>query len=332
MSLNRSVANWTVRLLLAGLLLFGSEIILWTDPLSHSIIEWIVRIVGYILLATLTLDVAQRYRIRDAYDAMILLAATALVHGLLINPVLGWAEFPSSLLTRIIGSDALVQLIMWGILLTWLRSNTFKYAFYPLIAALWLGIYWGFWMRWIPELRATFEAVPLMQLFIIAGVVFAIIVLFYYLVTVQVAKNLEADDLMLTPLEWGIALLFLIILFLYQAILGTIGAGAVVLTLILLLLCWVILWLRREDDEVSLLEQHLPLEIRSPLWILLMAVAFAIATTISYQLPLFETAFVNQLWLMEIGSFAMGLLWLPVVASVIASRAVDRFMREGMTT
>jgi hypothetical protein len=63
-----------------------------------------------------------------------------------------------------------------------------------------------------------------------------------------------------------------------------------------------------------------------------MSVWFATAVYLSYSMPLItDVAFVNQLWLMELGSVAVGILWLPIVATVIATRAMDRYMREGWT-
>ena len=169
-------------------------------------LEWLVRIVGYVLLATLTLDIAERYRIRDGYDAMVLIAGTALLHGLLINPLISWQIFPDSLLTRIIGADALVQIILWGVFLAWMRGDKRKYSVYHLVGGVWLGIFWGFWMRWTPELRGTFSAISLSQMAMIAGVIFTVIIVFYYFVTVQFAKAVKAPDLLLSQLEWGIVL------------------------------------------------------------------------------------------------------------------------------
>jgi len=321
-----------MRLLLAALLLFGSEIILWTPP-THSSLDWILRGFGYLALATFTLDIAQRYLIRDGYDGMVLIAATALLHALLINPAVGWAEFPQTLLTRVMGGDALVQMILWGIFLAWLRGDIVKYGVYQAVGGLWLGIFWGFWMRWTPELRGTFEAVSLGQMALIAGSVFGLIVFVYYTITAQAPRQLDPDLFKLTPLEWLIWLLVVIILFLYQTLLGNITGSIFALTVILLMLCWLILWLRRDpvqDDHI--LTVHLPLRVQSPIWMVLLIVSFSGATYITFNLPLIDDViYINQLWLMEIGSFGVGLLWLPLVASVIAVRSVDKMMREGWT-
>ncbi|MEO1288103.1 MAG: hypothetical protein AAFV93_10050, partial [Chloroflexota bacterium] len=332
MTINTSINLWAVRLLLGALFCFGSEIILWTDPVNHTLLDWLVRIVGFMVLATLTLDIAQRYRLQDGFDAMVVLAGTAMVYNLLINPEIGWKLVPDSVLTRIIGGDALVQLILWAVFLAWMNGRGRHYGWYQAVAGLWLGVYWGFWMRWIPELRGTFEAVPLLQLYVIAGISFAVIVLFYLFVVRQISKEVTADDFVLSPLEWAIASMVLILLFLVQAVQGTISGAALFITVTILALCWLILWLRRDPHETTILDKHFPLRLQNPLWILLLVLTFTGAMTVTYHLPRWEgMGEVDQLWLMEIGTIAVGILWLPIVASVIATRAMDRYMREGLS-
>jgi hypothetical protein len=320
---------WLLRLLLATLFFFGSEIVLWQNPLAYSPIEWLIRILGYPLLATLVLDIAQRYRLRDGYDAMVLLAGSALIHSLLINPSEGWADFLGSLLTRIIGAEALTQTILWGVFLALLRGDKRRYAIYSIFGMAWLGLFWGFWMRWTPELRGTFEAVPLETMFAYTGFLLVPIVL--YGVVKIFAKDLTAPDLLLSPLEWAIALLLLICLFLYQAVIQAVGVGALVTVALIMMVLWAVLWFRRDAKQEAMMEKFLPLRPQAFFWLPLAAFVFAGATYLAYGLPRIQAAFVDQLWLMEIGFFAVGLLWLPLVASVIAVRGFDRLMREGAT-
>jgi hypothetical protein len=320
---------WLLRLLLATLLFFGSEIVLWQNPLVYSPIDLLIRIVGYPLLATLILDIAQRYRIRDGYDAMVVLAASALIHSLLINPSEGWADFLGSLLTRIIGAEALTQMILWGVFLTLLRGDVRRYAIYSIFGMAWHGLFWGFWMRWTPELRGSFEAVPLETMFLYAGFLLLPIVL--YGVVKLFAKDITASDLLLSPLEWAIAAILLTSLFLYQAVIDAVGTGALVTVVIIMTVLWAVLWFRRDAKQESMLEKFLPLKPQAFFWLPLAALAFAGACYIAYGLPRIQAAFVDQLWLMEFGFFGVGLLWLPIVATVIAVRGFDRLMREGAT-
>lgn len=328
MTINRSWVIWLLRLLLAALFLFGSEILLWHNIQHDGVVAWLIHIAGYLLLSTLVIDIAVRYRIRDVYDAMVLIAGYALLHSLIISPELGWQRIPDTLLTRIIGAEALTALILWGIFLSLLRGDIRKYHFLLLGGTFWLGFYWGTWMRWTPELRGTLEALPLTELFTYAGIAFLPVILLYAL-TIRFAREQRPTDYLLTSLEWGIALIVLFLLFLYQAILGTITIGAWIVSAILLLLCWLILWFRRDEVQISMLETHFPLKPLHPLWIALAVLVFVAATIFAYLLPLVELAQFNQLWLMELGFFAVGTFWLPLVATVLAMRGMDRAMREG---
>lgn len=328
MTLNRSLSIWPLRFLLAALLFFGSEILLWHDIQTYSFFAWLIRLIAYPLLASLLIDIAIRYRIRDVYDAMVLFAGYALIHSLIINPEFGWQHIPDTLLTQIIGAEALTALILWGIFLVFLRGDVRKYHFLLLGGVFWLAFYWGTWMRWTPELRQTFAALSLSKMLIVAAIAFAPTLLFYSL-TNYTAKEHSASDYLLSPLEWGVAGILLLLLFLYQAVLGTITIAALLIATILIILAWAILWSRRDEIQISLMEKHLPLKTLNPLWIVLTIVLFAAVTFFAYSLPLVPLGQFNQLWLMEIGFFAVGTLWLPLVAVVIAMRGMDRAMREG---
>lgn len=329
MKLNFSPGVWLLRLLLGTMLFWGSEIVLWQNPLHYSPIEWLIRVVGYLLLATLILDIAQRYRIRDGYDAMVVLAASALLHSILINPGEGWADFLGSLLTRVIGAHALTQTILWGIFLALLRGDVRRYRIYPILGMGWLGLFWGFWMRWIPELRGSFEAIPL-ETMLLYALIFLIPIVLYWLSRVF-AKNVSAADLLLSPLEWAIAAILMIAVFIYQAAIAAIGTEAVVATFIIMVVLWLILWFRRDAKQDSMLEKFLPLQPQGLLYLPLALLSFMAVAYVAYGLPRIQASVVDQLWLMEIGFFGVGLFWLPIVASVIAVRAFDRMMREGAT-
>jgi len=60
------------------------------------------------------------------------------------------------------------------------------------------------------------------------------------------------------------------------------------------------------------------------------AAAFLAACGLAYHLPLTGNSQINQLWLMEVGFGAVGALWYPLVAAVLAFRAVDEQMRRGV--
>lgn len=328
MTLNRSLSIWPLRFLLAALLLFGSEVLLWLNLPDYDLLDWLIRIIAYLVLSTLLIDIAVRYRIRDVYDSMVLFAGYALLHSLLIKPELGWQRIPDTLLTHIIGAEALTALLLWGVFLVFLRGDVRKYHFLVIGGLFWLGFYWGTWMRWTPELRETFAAINLSQMFMYAGIIFAPVIVFYALSNIS-TKEHESKDYLLSPLEWAIAGIILLLLFLYQAILGKITMIMLIITAILITLCWAILWSRREELQISLMEKHFPMKPLNPVWLILFIAVFVGATILAYKLPLVPLGQFNQLWLMEIGFFGVGTLWLPLVSIVLAMRGMDRAMREG---
>ena len=78
-------AIWFYRLLLAVLLLFGSEFLVWLNPFQRPLTDWLLLGVGYLALACLLLDLAVRFRLRNLYDVMVLAAIYGLLSSLLLK-------------------------------------------------------------------------------------------------------------------------------------------------------------------------------------------------------------------------------------------------------
>lgn len=326
MSIARLVPAWSLRLLLALLLLFGAEILLWNDFMRHDALDWLVRVVGYGALAVLILDLAVRYRVRDIYDVMMVLAIYALLASVLVTPDVSLEGFPSSLLTRMLGGHGLLGIEMFGLLLVLTAGDNRRYRLLLLAVAAWLGFYWGVWMRWTPALGTLFEEVPLMTMLGVIAAGFGLIVLAFLLLRrpLQAANPL---DLRLSMLGWLLLLLVLIVLFLVQAVRGLIVTDVLPLAAFLLLVCWSVIWFRHDAKEAMLLDGHVPARPLSLIWLLLAALCFGAAFVPGYWLPLVGNDLYNQLWLMEMGFAAVGALWLPLVAIVVAMRGLDRQMR-----
>jgi hypothetical protein len=324
--MNRTLTAWTIRLLLAILLFFGSEVLLWTRLSEFTLIDWLVRIVGYSTLSVLLLDLAVRYRIRDVYDAMVNCAIYGLLASMLVTPEVSYENFPRSILTRVLGGHTLVGFEVWGLFLVLTAGTNRRYRWLLLAAALWLGFYWGIWMRWTPELGQLFGVVSLQIMFTIVAA-FLIVALFVYVVIVRFGTAIESSDFQLPNAQWRVLFAVMLILFLYQFYIVGVTVWAVVVTALVMLVCWSIIWYRREDTGETLLDNHFPITPLNSLWIVLATVCFIAATLFSYNLPLVGTREINQLWLMEMGFAAVGTLWLPLVASVLAVRGLDRQMR-----
>jgi hypothetical protein len=322
----RLSAAWGLRALLALILLFGAEVLLWNGLMVHDALDWAVRLVGYSAMSVLILDLLTRYRARDIYDVMMVLGIYALLVSLLVTPDVSLQGFPSSLLTRMLGGHGLLGLEMFGLLLALTAGNNRRYRRLLLAVAAWLGFYWGVWMRWAPELGTLFEAVPLLTMFTVLVAGYGLIVLVFVLLR-RALTQLHAAELRLSTPGWLFLLLVLVVLFLAQALRGLIVTDVLSLTAFLMLVCWSVLWFRHDEKEAMLLDENLPAHPLGLGWLALVALCFCAAFVPGYGLPLVGYQQYNQLWLMEIGFGAVGALWLPLVAIVVAMRGLDRQMR-----
>lgn len=319
---------WGVRLWFGALLLFGSEILIWTDPSALSIVDWMGR--GFIctLIATLLLDLAARFRIRDIYDSMALLAIGALLIGLLTAPNFAHADFPRTLLTRVLGAYGLTGLEMLGLMLVLCRVVDRRMRRLILPVAAWNGFYFGVWLRWMPVFNPQIAPfVPLDQALLLAGGVFLPCAALWWGLR-GALRQLHPLDLRLPVVPFLLLIAALIALSLPVLITGALTTGPLVASLLLMGVSYAVLYFRRSPRDPMLLEAFLPALPASRLWLLGIVGAFLAACLFAYELPLAGSEQINQLWLMEVGFGAVGALWYPLVAAVLAFRAVDEQMRR----
>ncbi len=321
------LAVWLLRLSLAALLLFGSDVLLWADIQTRPIEEWLLHGIGYVLLATLLLDVCVRYRIRDVYDGMAAVAIYALIAGLLITPQVSLADFPRTLISRTLGGHNLGAAVGFGIFLVLTAGHLPRYRRVLVAGMAWTGFYWGTWMRWTPVFSPLFtQAVDLLTMFFYAAVPVAFGLLFFTLAR-QIKASITPADFKLSIVGGLFLLLALSLLFIVRVLQSALNMAALGLTLTLVGVCVGILWFRRNEKAPMVLTAHLPPTPLHPLWLLLSGIAFVGMTILGYSLPLVGTLEYNQLFLMELGYVGVGFLWLPILAGVIAIRGIDYQMR-----
>ena len=324
--LNRTLSVWLIRLLLAILLFFGGEVLIGTIFLEYTWLDWLVRIVGYGTLAVFVLDLAVRFRIREIYDAMAVFAMYGVLVSLLVTPTIAYAGFPRSFLSRVMGAQILLGFEMWGLFLVLTAGHNRRYRLLLLAIAVWVGFYWGIWMRWTPEFGTLFDAVSLQSMFVTVAIFVVLALIVYFIITRSTIK-LEPKDFQLSNPQWWMLFAVMLALFLYQFYVVKVSIVPVLITALVLLVCWSIIWYRRESTGDTLLDKHFPIQPFPVLRIALAIIIFVGTTVFSYYLPLVGTREINQLWLMEMGFVAVGTLWLPIVAAVLAVRGVDRQMR-----
>ncbi len=114
--------SWFVRLLLAALLGFASEVLLWTQP-TRPLLDWALLALGYLALSGLLLEIAARYRLRDAFGLLTLAGIYGMLNGLILNPATALIDVPRTLITRAMGAHAVAGLIALALFLALTRGG-----------------------------------------------------------------------------------------------------------------------------------------------------------------------------------------------------------------
>jgi hypothetical protein len=314
--------RWLVRLLLAVILFLGSEILLWSNPLGRSFLEWMLAISGYLLLAVLLLDLMVRCNIRDLFGLISLAGIYGLFNGLLINPYIVFAVVPDTLVTQAMGAHSLLGLEMLVVFLA-LTGGYQKTLRWLLIGgATVVGLAWGTWARWsslLPEM--VIPVVPQETLLMMAA---GVIVLIFVLLRLayRYAADLTPPGVLMSKREWMVFTpLFCLLIFIRQDFVTT---PVLVIIALILGINGAILWFRLDTKLPILLVHHLPIQPLPPVWLLLTTMVLFSTGLFSYNLPLINPEGIHQLTFVILGFNLYGFAWLPFISMVLGVRAYSR--------
>jgi len=314
----------SVRFLLAIALAFGSEVLVWTDPVGRPLVEWLLLIPGYLILSAVILDFTVRYRPRDLFGALVLAGVYSLSASLVINPASTLNELPRTLVTRVMGAHALLGAEMIGLFLALTGGERRRALFLGCVV---VGAAWGMWVRWWPQDNGLSEISLLtMLVYGVAGLGLIGAGLFY---AGRTTAGLTLDDLRLSPRGWSVVVVTAAILFVIRLAQGVIDGGALVLVLLLLTLSWAILWFRGRTKGNTLLDGHIPIVPIGRGRLLIAAGLFLAAGIFAYSLPRIQLGEVYQLSIIALAFTAYGLAWLPTVSLVLGVQAYLRQISAG---
>lgn len=319
---SRFYATWRLRLLLALMLLFGSEILLWTDPLGRMAAEWMPLIVGYIVLASLLLDLASRFRARNIFGMLALAGIYGLLSSLLLNPDSTLTDVPRTLFTRVLGAHTFAGLVMLAL---FLRLTT--PAQMPLLtgaaAGGLVGLGWGTWARWSPTLlRADAPDTPFTGM-----IALALLVIVPMLALLLLRRENAPPDLRLQPLGGLGVGVVLIALLVVRALNNAVDMLSFVLIVTLLGFCLVLLWFLKRKKGRTLLD-GIGMASPSLTKLLVFIASFAALALASYGLPRGQGA-QDPVFLITVLLTAFGIAWLPGVSLALGAQAVARQVRAG---
>lgn len=316
-------AAWLARLLLAACLAYGSEILLWNDPLARTPLDLLLLSLGYVALAALLLDLLTRWRVRDLFGLMTVAGVYGLLSALLLNPAVTLFDAPRTVVSRVMGAHTLLGLEMLVLFLALTGGRRLRWVL--VIGAGAVGLAWGAWVRWSPMQYDIFYAVAPFEVMLLLGVAGLALILMLTLLLYRQPVPLTPDALRLSTRKLALAGLVGALLAFVRLTQAVYDGPAVFLTLVLLLLCLAILWFRRGTRLMPVLAHHFPLRRLPVAWAGLALALFFWAATLMYHLPLIgdEEVF-NQGLFVVFGFTLYGLGWLPTVSLVLGARAYIR--------
>ncbi len=323
LGIRREAVGWV--LLLAVLLLFGSEVLVWTNPPQRPLLEWLLLLPGYMVLSAVILDLIVRYRIRDLFGGLLLAGIYSLTAALILNPASTLSDMPRTLFTRVMGAHALIaaEMISLALLLTGGEGKRRSL----LIGSVVVGLAWGIWVKnWPVQEGFTEVSLSTILAFGIGGV--AIIGLLLYAVLPRLqppAFDHSQDVLRLSPHGWMTAIAVVAGLFVLRLVREEIDPIGLVLCPLLVVLCWVIIWFRGRTRGDTLLDQHMPIRPLPLSDFLIVTVVFMGIGVIGYNLPDVKIGMITPMMLIGLGFTAYGLAWLPTVSLVLG---VQGYLRQ----
>lgn len=308
------------RLLLALLLGFSAEILMWAGAANRSATDSLLVVLGLAAASLILFDIMVRWHVRDLYGVAALGGLFALSYITLFNPIAPTRDIELALLIDVMGGQAL--LAMGVLLLFFVLSGTAqRWAWLGLPLGGFIGACWGVWMRWA-AISGDWGARPvtLEAMLLIGGGVWVMIAITAWVC--QRVAPIAADSLQMGAYEalfaGGVVILALYRQFDEQRIdvpiyLVFSGLGAI---------CTAMLWSRKDSYFTWIPDPWQP----KPAWLpfILTGVLFLLAAGTTFSLPPTETDSLSLFDAIRLGFALFGLLWLPGLALLLGLKAILR--------
>lgn len=314
---------WLLRVLLAVILAFCSEIVVWSSLLALSPLDWLLLPLAYLGLASVLLELIVRYRVYDFYGMLLLAAVFGVSTSIVLHPQVALADLPRTLVTRVTGQYSLAGLLALGLFLS--LTGGVKNRLPLLLAASVGGLLAGLWTRWFP-IEAGFGEVSL-SVMLVAGAVGLVLVAFALTLSLR-AGSFPPGELRLTFYEWIALALLTTLLVTVRLLRGQIGGLALTNLPLLLVFFIMILWWARRKRVEHLLEGRVPPHQPQLMVIGLASVLFLSLSAVGYSLPGdADGTRVTPYSVLSVGVLVYGLFWLPTLVLVLGIRAYGRQLR-----
>ena len=318
---------WSLRGLLAALLLVCSEVLWWSNnPSAYTPGEWVLLAGLYLALAALLLDLLARFAVTDVLGLLVVAGLYGLLNGALIAHS-AFGNLPLSLVSRPLGLHTLGGGIVGLGLWLWLLDGRGLRPGRALICAA-IGLLWGVWVRWFPLLPSNGYPLPaLPDVLAMAALGFILIGLLVWIIARLAPALPDEHALQLSWGGWIVVIGTLLAAFLIGASRGAIqGIDGAVLGLLAGYLIALLVFMRGTRGTPLLRRIVSPRPASLPSYFVY-AVLLIVPAALGYSLPGAGPDGPPLQWLTA-ALTGFGIAWLPGVSLAIGLRTYTRLFRQ----
>lgn len=308
------------RLLLAVLLGFGAEGLLWSAPSNRAPLDLALTLAGLLACASILLDLIARWRVRDLYGLAAIGGLFALGYATLINPIVTLRDLPLTLLTDVMGGQSLIAMAMLLMFFV-IAGNAGSWAWLGIPLGALIGACWGIWLRWSPTLGDWGAAPTSPETVALWGVGFAVAVLLLSLLTAWLSP-IPAEALRMGVYEM-MAVGGVVIAALYRQFDSRAIDAPIYLSLSgLAAICVAMLWYRKDSYFAWLPD---PWQAKPATLALLATLSVLVITALwAYSQPAVQVGNLHLFDFIRLIFAIIALVWMPGLVALIGLKAVMR--------
>lgn len=324
LNLNRQrLLTWIPRIGFGLLLLVFGEMVAWQHAHQYDAFDWMAITAIYFSIAAILLDLMVRWHIQDWMGLLLVAGIFGLIESTLISGGL-FDNLPVSLVFYATGLETVMFMLAFGAFLYLSMARPPSVYLVGLAAIVGLG--WGIWVRWYPELDSVNvpefsldEALPLTVIALLGN----LLVLFI----LPPPNKMSDQDWLLEPYEWAATGGILAITFVLRLADGALPAFGMSLAITVIAMILLILWFSRKGHKENLLRLLNPPKQALLYGWLFMLGAFMFMGWLGYHLPHENDDSIPATILFAILAF-FGAIWLPLVSVMIGIRAFTQLARD----
>jgi hypothetical protein len=318
--------SWTPRLGFTVLLLTFGEFVAWHQSSTYSLLDWLAVATIYLALTMITLDLIARFQIHDWIGILLIGGIFGIAHSALISLTF-YHNIPINIVLHATGLQTLMFMLTYAAF-QFLYTNTIPPQPLFIITPI-LGLGYGISLKWLPHLDSINLPVPelgaALPYTIIALIASALIIFI-----MRLPAEIKRFDWMLLPMEWVFSggVIFVTALLRFNG--GYIDSPfAFTIALVILAMILLLLWFIHSTQPKQKIEWGIKLapHQQTIIYWVTMFLPFALAAWLGYQLP-GDGKYSLQGTLLFGALIAFGILWLPIVSTLISIRAFSEMGRQ----